>query len=127
MFGDTSILREFGINSDGSSKDIKPNNEEYKRIYSRWLGHQVKHKRLYDLDHLARLENLERLQNLEGLQRDYRDVQIPSNAVVYADPPINERTARGINAILTMNRLKSGLPKLRLWLLSASMKRQVGA
>jgi site-specific DNA-adenine methylase len=106
VFGDTSLLQEFGINSDGSSKDIKPNNEEYKRLYSQWLGHQVKHKRLYDLDHLARLENLERLQslerlqNLEGLQRlerlksleslksDYRDVQIPSNAVVYADPPL---------------------------------------
>lgn len=95
VFGDTSILREFGINSDGSSKDIKPNNEEYKRIYSRWLGHQVKHKRLYDLDHLARLENLERLQNLEGLQRDYRDVQIPSNAVVYADPPYKRTNCTG--------------------------------
>lgn len=133
VFGNTSLLQEFGIDSDGSSKDIKPNNEEYKRIYSQWLGHQVKHKRLYDLDHLARLENLERLQNLEGLQRleglqsDYRDVQIPPNAVVYADPPINGRIVRDTNAILTMNRLKSGLPKSRSWLLSASMKRQVDA
>ena len=67
VFGDTTLLREFGINSDGSPKDIKPNNEEYKRLYSQWLGHQVKHKRFYDLDHLARLENLERLQNLERL------------------------------------------------------------
>ena len=101
VFGDTSLLREFGINSDGSSKDIKPNNEEYKRLYSQWLGHQVKHKRIYDLDHLARLENLERLQNLEGLQSleslksDYRDVQIPSNAVVYADPPYKRTNCTG--------------------------------
>lgn len=101
VFGDTSLLRKFGIKSDGSSKDIKPNNEEYKRLYSQWLGHQVKHKRLYDLDHLARLENLERLQNLEGLQRleglqsDYRDVQIPPNAVVYADPPYKRTNCTG--------------------------------
>lgn len=101
VFGDTSLLRQFGINSDGSSKDIKPNNEEYKRLYSQWLGHQVKHKRFYDSEHLERLENLERLQNLEGLQRleglqsDYRDVQIPSNAVVYADPPYKRTNCTG--------------------------------
>ena len=101
VFGDTSLLREFGINSDGSSKDIKPNNEEYKRLYSLWLGHQVKHKRFYDSEHLERLENLERLQNLEhlqrleGLQSDYRDVRIPSNAVVYADPPYKRTNCTG--------------------------------
>ena len=101
VFGDTSLLREFGIDSDGSSKDIKSNNKEYKRLYSQWLGSRVKHKRLYDLEHLARLENLERLQNLEGLQRleglqmDYRDVQIPSNAVVYADPPYKRTNCMG--------------------------------
>ena len=101
VFGDTSLLREFGIDSDGSSKDIKSNNKEYKRLYSQWLGNQVKHKRLYDLEHLAILENLERLQNLEGLQRleglqiDYRDVQIPSNAVVYADPPYKRTNCTG--------------------------------
>lgn len=89
VFGDTSLLREFGINSDGSSKDIKSNNKEYKRLYSRWLGSRVKHKRLYDLEHL------ERLQNLEHLQRDYRDVQIPSNAVVYADPPYKRTNCTG--------------------------------
>ena len=101
VFGDTSLLREFGIDSDGSSKDIKSNNKEYKRLYLQWLGSRVKHKRLYDLEHLARLENLERLQNLEGLQRleglqmDYRDVQIPSNAVVYADPPYKRTNCTG--------------------------------
>lgn len=101
VFGDTSLLREFGIDSDGSSKDIKSNNKEYKRLYSQWLGSRVKHKRLYDLEHLAILENLERLQNLEGLQRleglqmDYRDVQIPSNAVVYADPPYKRTNCTG--------------------------------
>lgn len=95
VFGDTSLLREFGINSDGSSKDIKSNNKEYKRLYSQWFGSRAKHKRLYDLEHLARLENLERLQNLEGLQRDYRDVQISSNAVVYADPPYKRTNCTG--------------------------------
>ena len=101
VFGDTSLFREFGINSDGSSKDIKTNSEEYKRLYSQWLGCQVKHKRLHDLEHLERIKNLERLQNLgamqklEGLQMDYRDVQIPSNTVVYADPPYKRTNCTG--------------------------------
>ena len=95
VFCDTSLLREFGIDTDGSSKDIKSNNKEYKRLYSQWLGSRVKHKRLYDLKHLERLQNLEGLQRLEGLQMDYRDVQIPSNAVVYADPPYKRTNCTG--------------------------------
>ena len=36
---------------------------------------------------LQGLEGLERLQGLEVTQLDYRDVEIPDGAVVYADPP----------------------------------------
>ena len=56
-------------------------------------------QRLQRLEGLQRLQRLQRLQGLEGLQRlqglerlqgscaDYRDVEIPSDAIVYVDPP----------------------------------------
>ena len=50
-------------------------------------------ERLEGLQRLERLEGLQRLQGLEGLQRleisrlDYREVEIPDGATVYADPP----------------------------------------
>lgn len=45
------------------------------------------------LERLERLQALERLQGLQGLevlQLDYRQVRIPSGAVVYADPPYRD-------------------------------------
>ena len=42
------------------------------------------------LERLQRLQSLERIQSLESLnctQLDYRCVQIPTNSIVYADPP----------------------------------------
>lgn len=47
----------------------------------------------FDLPHLERLERLQHLAPLQHLERlvisrrDYRDVYIPDNAVVYCDPP----------------------------------------
>jgi site-specific DNA-adenine methylase len=46
-----------------------------------------------DLQHAERIERLQGLQGLQGLQSlitlrgDYRDVEIPADACVYADPP----------------------------------------
>lgn len=36
VFGDTSLLREMGIDSDGSSADIRNHHDEYKEKYIRW-------------------------------------------------------------------------------------------
>ena len=36
VFGDTSLLREMGIDSDGSSTDIRKHHDEYKDKYIRW-------------------------------------------------------------------------------------------
>ena len=36
---------------------------------------------------MERLERLESLQSLEVYKKDYREVPIPADAVVYADPP----------------------------------------
>lgn len=50
--------------------------------------------------HLDRLESLQALQGLnvsqlEVMQKDYKDVEIPSNSVVYADPPYMGRATYG--------------------------------
>lgn len=39
------------------------------------------------LQTVERLESLYRLQSLQSLQRDYQDVKLPDNAVIYCDPP----------------------------------------
>lgn len=47
-------------------------------------------KNVESLQRLERLHGLERLQGLEGLEAmmaDYRNVNLPANATIYADPP----------------------------------------
>lgn len=58
--------------------------------YKRMLRELGKCFILQHLEYLERLERLEHLEHLERLvisRRDYRDVYIPDNAVVYCDPP----------------------------------------
>lgn len=61
-------------------------------------------QRLESLQRLASLERLERLQGLQGLQGlqrleslqvEYTDVDIPDNAIIYADPPYRGTDRRG--------------------------------
>lgn len=41
VFGDSSLLRKFGIDSDGSRKDVKSHHYEYKKKYMRWYVENV--------------------------------------------------------------------------------------
>lgn len=86
----------------------------YWRVFCRALreyveGHDEIPERLRQLEGLERLERLrqlqglerlERLQRLQGLERlqgscaDYRDVEIPSDAIVYVDPPYDGTDCR---------------------------------
>ena len=50
---------------------------------------------LQSLESLQRLQSLERLQRLEILQKDYAKVQIPDDAIVYADPPYKGTDSTG--------------------------------
>lgn len=70
----------------------------YKRVIRAFIGRfdlaRLEHleclELLQHLELLERLQHLERLGRLERLvisRRDYRDVYIPDNAVVYCDPP----------------------------------------
>lgn len=57
-------------------------------------------ERLQRLEGLERLQGLQGLEGLEGLERlegscaDYRDVEIPSDAIVYVDPPYANTNCR---------------------------------
>ena len=90
VFGYFSLLREFGIDSDGSSSDIINHRDEYKKKYVAWYVENVLGKTFDESLIMQSLESLERLQSLESLEvtsGDYRAVNIPDNAVVYCDIP----------------------------------------
>ena len=55
----------------------------------------VSRERTESLQSLQRLQSLQSLQRLQRLQLDYRDVEIPQGAVVYADPPYKNTVCTG--------------------------------
>lgn len=81
---------------------------QYWRVFCRVLREYVERcdeipERLERLELLQGLQGLERLQGLQGLQglerlqcscADYRDVEIPSDAIVYVDPPYDSTDCR---------------------------------
>lgn len=84
FLGDCSLLKEFGIDSNGSRKDISAHKEEYKEKYIKWYlkniclsaadFNRLKNdldKKIKDLkgEQLQRLQSLQRLQRLQRLER----------------------------------------------------------
>lgn len=108
VLGDRGPLREFGIDSVGSSKDIRIHANEYRHKYIRWMMEKQPHTaqkiinnwKIWELQSLERLHSLQRLQSLEKNQRflqtalSYEDCEIPRNAVVYADIPYEKTSCR---------------------------------
>lgn len=112
VFNDYSLLKEFGINSNGSRQDIKANKDEYKEKYIKWclkniLLSDADFDKLQSLERMQRLELLQSLQSLERLQSlqslanigkvqincgSYIDYEYKDGDVVYCDIPY-ENTA----------------------------------
>lgn len=93
VLGDNSLLRDFGIKSDGNTKDIKKHHNEYKDKYIKWYIKNVQDNNFcgkINTD-LSRLQHLERLkaykQSLEISQKSYDEVEIKPNSVIYCDIP----------------------------------------
>ena len=88
-YSDFSLLDELGVNIDHNLTDrIKITNAIKVKIKE--LSCLESFKRLQRLQSLERLESLEWLQHLERLDltnKDYADVQIKENSVIYCDPP----------------------------------------
>lgn len=103
VLGDNSLLRDFGIKSDGNTKDIRKHHNEYKDKYIKWYIKNVQDNKfcgekintdLSRLQHLERLKNLQRLQRFQRLQslqrsqllqisqKSYDEVEIKHNSVI---------------------------------------------
>ena len=85
------MLRKYGIHLN-----LSPCEEALKRYHDysvqikRFLAESKTRK--YDLENFERLQALERLESLyrlQSLQSHYEDVPIPTNALIYCDPPYN--------------------------------------
>ena len=93
-----SIVWSFGNNRRDYlyGKDIEPIKKAIH--YARVFGDDSLISQLNENNKNERLlsqERIERLQRLQRLQLDYRSVEIPQDAVVYADPPYKNTTCSG--------------------------------
>lgn len=102
VLNDFSLFKEMGIDTDKADKQsIREHDEEYKRKYIDWycrtynasIEVSQRMKDLQSLESLQRLERLERLESLESLQslsftsKDYREIKIKENSIIYCDIP----------------------------------------
>ena len=67
VFGDCSLLREMGIDSDGSSDDVRKHHDEYKEKYIRWWLSKQKYTSA-ELDEL--MANVK-----DGIERDEEELR----------------------------------------------------
>ena len=84
VFGDDSLISQLNENN----KNV--------RLLSQERTESL--QSLQSLQRLQSLQSLQRLQSLQSLQRlqlDYRSVEIPKDAVVYADPPYKNTNCTG--------------------------------
>lgn len=101
VFNDLSLLKNIGIDSDGSYKDIKNHKDLYKQKYIEWYKQTFEQsieslgrlQSLQSLESLGRLQSLESMKGLESLeslqisQKSYDEVEIKPNSVIYCDIP----------------------------------------
>lgn len=105
--GDLSLFKSYGINTDGTRRDIAKHQEEYKHQYVKWYLSKVPESSVteHTIAALSQLQALQGLQNLQRLNRlkelsklkrkeslkismgDYRDVSIRPNSIIYCDIP----------------------------------------
>lgn len=86
---DTAPLRTYGINLPEDFSRVTDRSERMRYVRAAIKG-RVDLQRLQRLQSLESLERLQRLQSLQSLETsrlDYKSVEIPDNACVYADPP----------------------------------------
>ena len=89
VFNDLSLLKNIGIDSDGSYKDIKNHKDLYKQKYIEWYK-QTFEQSIESLGRLQSLESMKGLESLESLQisqKSYDEVEIKHNSVIYCDIP----------------------------------------
>lgn len=113
VLGDYSYMADIGIHLPKvEKKDIKErrfairkmiveNEREYSFKYSKYIGLKVGFGNMANLQYLEAIERVERLNRLKGLKeisrleisgKDYRDVWIKPNSIIYCDIPYEGTT-----------------------------------
>lgn len=92
VFNDLSLLKNIGIDSDGSYKDIKNHKDLYKQKYIEWYKQTFEQSieslgRMQSLQSLESMKGLESLESLQISQKSYDEVEIKPNSVIYCDIP----------------------------------------
>ena len=89
-FSDFSLLDELGVNIDhnlaGRIK-ITSTIKELLKLNKLQMQNLEALNRLQSLERLESLQHLQYLQHLDLTNKDYADVQIKENSVIYCDPP----------------------------------------
>lgn len=80
-FSDFSFLENLGVNIDHNLAGRIKITSAIKELL------KLNELQMQNLERLERLESLERLQHLYLTNKDYADVQIKENSVIYCDPP----------------------------------------
>ena len=89
-YSDFSLLDELGVDIDHNLAGRLKITSTIKELL------KLNKLKMQNLERLERLQNLERLQSLQSLQsldltnKDYADVQIKENSVIYCDPPYKD-------------------------------------
>lgn len=83
-FDDFSLLENLGVKLKRKSSGRIELTKQVKELLSL---NKLQMKNLEALNHLQSLERLEHLQHLDLTNKDYADVQIKENSVIYCDPP----------------------------------------
>lgn len=95
FFNDFELMKEFGVDLS-ETKEIEKIKSKYlksKEIIRNKLKKRCDLESLQNLqsfeslERLQRLQSLERLERLEALSKDYREIQIKENSVIYCDIP----------------------------------------
>ena len=79
VYGDTRAFDDMGI---------KTPSDMPKEPYERYLSYlRLFNSEMVNLERLLGLERLQSLQSLQSLQRDYQEVDLPADSVIYCDIP----------------------------------------
>ena len=95
-----AIVRELGRVATPETLMANPLYRQAKKAKELKIQSLQSLQSLESLERLQSLESLERLQSLESLEsleRDYREVPIPENSVVYCDPPYKGTQGYGMS------------------------------
>ena len=85
---DFSLLKAIGIDTNDASRVwIKSHSVECKEKYIKWYCKAVSLQSLERLESLQRLQSLQSLERLQISQKDYREIEIKENSVIYCDIP----------------------------------------